>query len=185
MRLKLIAAFSVMSAPAFAHANAGLHLHGFGDGMLHPLTGADHILAMVAVGLWAAYCGGRALWALPLAFIAAMVFGVGLSQTGVVLPALETLIAASVLALGAVLAFGLSVPVVLGATLCAAFALVHGMAHGAEMLGDQAGLAYGLGLVITTALLHGTGIAASRFGGRAMRIAGATIALAGIAFFAL
>ena len=184
MRLTLITGLSLISAPTLAHTGSGLHLHGFEDGMLHPFTGADHILAMVAVGLWAAYCGGRALWALPLAFIAAMVFGGGLAKIGFILPALETLIAASVLAFGAVLALGLSVPVVLGATLCAAFAVVHGMAHGAEMPGDEAGLAYGLGLVVSTALLHGTGIAAGRFGGVALRLAGAAIALAGLVFLA-
>lgn len=174
----------LFSAPALAHSGNGFHLHGFEDGMLHPFTGADHVLAMVAVGLWAAYRGGRALWALPLAFIAAMVVGGGIGAAGFVLPALETLIAASVLALGGVLALGLSIPVTLGATLCAAFALAHGMAHGVEMPSDAAGLAYGLGFVTATGLLHGMGIAAGRFGGVALRIAGAAIALAGLAFLA-
>ena len=142
MRLRMIAALSLLATPALAHTGMGFHLHGWDDGMMHPLTGADHIAAMITVGLWAAFLGGRALWALPLAFIAAMACGAALGSAGVVFPALEVLIAASVIALGAVLAFGLSVPVTLGAALCGAFALAHGMAHGAEMPANAAGLAY-------------------------------------------
>lgn len=184
MRLPMIALASLFAAPAFAHTGTGFHLHGFEDGMMHPLGGADHLLAMVAVGLWAASLGGRALWALPAAFLTAMALGGALGGFGVVLPALEMLIAASVLALGAVLAFGLSVPVTLGAALCGAFALAHGMAHGAEMPANAAGLAYGLGFLLATAGLHGAGLVAGRFGPLALRIAGAAVALAGLALLA-
>lgn len=184
MRLPLIAALAILATPVWAHTGSGFHLHGWEDGMMHPLTGADHLAAMVAVGLWAAFQGGRALWALPLAFILAMAAGAGLGHAGFVLPALETLIAASVLALGAVVAFGLSVPVTLSAALCGAFALVHGMAHGAEMPANAAGLAYGLGFLLATAALHATGIVAGRFGATALRVAGAAVALAGLVFIA-
>lgn len=184
MRLPLIAALSLLATPVLAHTSTGFHLHGFEDGMMHPLTGADHIAAMVAVGLWAAFLGGRALWALPLAFLVAMGLGAALGHAGFVVPALETLIAASVIALGAVLAFGLSVPVTLGAALCGAFAVVHGMAHGVEMPANAAGLAYGLGFVIATAALHATGLVAGRFGSTLLRVAGAGVALAGLAFLA-
>lgn len=184
MRLPMIATLSLLATPAFAHTGTGFHLHGWEDGMLHPLTGADHVAAMVAVGLWAAFLGGRALWALPAAFLAAMACGAALGSVGLVFPALETLIAASVIALGAVLAFGFSVPVTLSAALCGAFALAHGMAHGAEMPANAAGLAYGLGFVIATAALHATGIAAGRFGATALRVAGAGVALAGLVFLA-
>lgn len=184
MRLRMIAALSLLATPAFAHTGTGFHLHGWEDGMMHPLTGADHIAAMVTVGLWAAFLGARALLALPAAFLAAMACGAALGSVGLVFPALETLIAASVIALGAVLAFGFSVPVTLSAALCGAFALAHGMAHGAEMPANAAGLAYGLGFVIATAALHATGIAAVRFGATALRVAGAGVALAGLVFLA-
>lgn len=184
MRLPLIAFTSLIAAPAFAHTGTGFHLHGWEDGMMHPFTGSDHLLAMIAVGLWAAYLGGRALWVLPAAFLAAMALGGALGHAGVVLPALETLIAASVLALGAVLAFGLSVPVMLGAVLCGAFALAHGMAHGAEMPANAAGFAYGLGFMLATATLHAAGLTAGRFGAVALRVIGAAVALAGLAFLA-
>lgn len=180
MRLPLITVLVILSAPALAHTGTGFHLHGFEDGMSHPFAGTDHLLAMIAVGLWAVHRGGHALWALPMAFIAAMAFGGLLGHMGVVLPALETLIAASVLALGAVLALGLSIPVVLGASLCAAFALVHGMAHGSEMPNDAAGLAYGLGFVIATAMLHGIGLAAGGIGRAALQVSGTAIVFVGI-----
>ena len=114
----------------------------------------------------------------------AMGLGAALGNAGLVIPALEALIAASVIALGAVLAFGLSVPVTLGAALCGAFAVVHGMAHGAEMPANAAGLAYGLGFVTATAALHATGLVAGRSGSTLVRVAGAGVALAGLAFFA-
>ena len=110
--------------------------------------------------------------------------GGGVAASGFVLPALETLIAASVLALGAVLALGLSVPLTLGATLCAAFAVAHGMAHGVEMPSNAAGLAYGLGFVTATGLLHGAGLIAGRVGPLVLRVAGAAIAMSGLAFLA-
>ncbi len=179
MRLPLIATLTLIAAPAFAHTGTGFHLHGFADGMVHPFTGVDHLLAMVAVGLWAAYCGGKALWALPVAFVGAMIFGGALGQAGFVLPALETLIAATVLTLGAVLALRLSIPVTLGATICAAFALVHGMAHGAEMPNNASALAYGLGFVIATALLHGAGISAGRIAPKVLRAFGIGAAMVG------
>lgn len=184
MRFPLLAAFSLFAVPAFAHTGTGFHLHGFEDGMMHPVTGADHLLAMVAVGLWAALMGGRALWALPLAFLSAMAVGGLAGQAGFVFPALEIMIAASVVALGAVLAFGLSLSVSLGAALCGAFALAHGMAHGVEMPANAAGLAYGLGFLVATATLHMTGIFAGRFGTLTLRILGAAVALAGVAFLA-
>jgi urease accessory protein len=184
MRFPLVAVFSLFAIPAFAHTGTGFHLHGFEDGMMHPFTGSDHLLAMVAVGLWAAFLGGRAVWALPLAFLSAMIVGGIAGQAGLVFPALEILIAASVVALGAVLAFGLSLPVSLGAALCAAFALAHGMAHGVEMPTNAAGIAYGLGFLIATATLHMTGLCAGRFGAVTLRVLGAAMALAGFAFLA-
>lgn len=184
MRLPIIAASSLFAAPAFAHTGTFFHLHGVAEGLAHPFTGADHLIAMAAVGLWAAFLGGRALWALPAAFMAAMALGGALGYAGLALPALEMLIAGSVVALGAVLAFGLSVPVTLGAALCGAFALAHGMAHAAEMPSNAAGAAYGLGFVAATAALHLAGLTLGQLGAVAVRLTGAAIAIAGLAFLA-
>jgi urease accessory protein len=184
MRILATALLIMLAQPAFAHTGTGLHWHGWEDGMLHPISGVDHLLAMIAVGLWAAYLGGSARWALPVAFLVAMIVGGVLGHAGISFPALELFILASIMALGAVLAFGFTLSASLGAAFCAAFALAHGMAHGAEMPADAAGLAYGLGFVTATALLHAAGLSAGRFGPNALRIAGAMIALIGVGLFA-
>ena len=184
MRIRLIVPLIMLANPALAHTGTGFHWHGWDDGMLHPFSGADHLFAMLAVGLWAAYLGGRARWALPFAFILAMIGGGILGHMGLSIPALETAIVGSLIALGAVLAFGISVPTALGAALCGAFALAHGMAHGSEMPANAAGLAYGLGFVMATAMLHGAGLAAGRLGPMLLRVAGAMIALLGCVLLA-
>ncbi|PWC75031.1 HupE/UreJ family protein [Azospirillum sp. TSH64] len=181
--------------PAVADAHTfGAHDAGFAHGFLHPVGGWDHLLAMVAVGLWAAQRGGAALWALPTAFVTAMIGGGLLGMTGIGLPAVELGIAGSVIALGALIAAQsrLSLPVSL--VVVSAFALFHGHAHGAEMPEAAQPLLYGLGFALATALLHGAGVGAALSlrgivrggtGALALRGLGAAIGLGGVALVAL
>jgi urease accessory protein len=172
---------SVLATPALAHSGAGTHF-AFVDGFTHPLLGLDHLLAMVGVGLWAAIAGGKARWLWPAAFATVMVAGCALALNGVTLPFAETLILASVIGIGAAIAFGLQVPLVAGATICAAFAIAHGHAHGSELPAGATAGGYVAGFVVATAALHAIGIAAGLGLLRsklATRLAGGAIAAAG------
>lgn len=151
---------------------------GFTAGFVHPFAGLDHLLAMVAVGLWAAQFGGRWLWAIPLAFVTAMIAGGALGFAGLTLPLLEPMIAASVLALGLLIVLRIRVHMA-GLMLVAAFALAHGVAHGSELPAAASALPYAAGFVLTTALLHALGLAAGLQARMAARWAGAPIAMAG------
>lgn len=153
---------------------------GLTAGFVHPFGGLDHVLAMVAVGLWAAQLGGAALWRVPAGFVAAMLAGGVLGALGVgVIPA-EAGILASVLLLGLMVAFAVRLAPALGLVVVAALALCHGYAHGSEMPAGAA-VTYALGFAVATALLHGVGIAAGlALRGRAMRWGGAGIAAAGL-----
>jgi len=169
------------------HADAGGFTHGF----LHPLGGFDHVLAMVAVGLYAALLGGRALWLVPATFVAVMALGGALGAAGYALPSVEIGIALSVVVLGAVVALRVSLPTLAAMVLVGAFAVFHGHAHGAEMPQDLSGYEYAAGFLAATALLHGAGIALglgmgklSGFGGRVAQAAGGAVALAGLALLA-
>jgi urease accessory protein len=174
----------VSASPALAHPGPAGH-GSFAAGFGHPMFGPDHILAMVAVGLWAAMLGGRALWTLPTAFVAAMSLGFGLALAGLPLPLVEPMILASVLLLGVLAALAARLPLPAAATIVAALALFHGHAHGTEMGGARA-LGYLGGFVLATALLHAAGVIAgralARTGGPALtRGAGAAVALLGSA----
>ena len=164
----LAAAFAV-SAPTAGLAHLAPGEYGsFAAGFTHPLFGLDHVLAMVAVGLWAALIGGRALWALPLGFVSGMVVGFVMALAGIGLPFVEPMILASTVVFGLVVALALRTRVEIAVALVAVFALFHGHAHGGEL--GQAGVyAFGLGFAVNTALLHlagiGIGLAAIRFGG--------------------
>ncbi len=173
-------------APALAQAHP-FHgqAHSFSAGFLHPLTGWDHVLAMVAVGLWAAQMRGRALWLVPAAFVSLMVVGGALGMTGVRVPFVEPGILASVLVLGLLIAGAVRLPVVASMALVGVFAIFHGHAHGAELVGVASSLCCVLGFVLATALLHGCGIglgllAQQKLPAPALRIAGAAIALGGL-----
>lgn len=145
--------------PALAHAHAGgEHTHGLLAGISHPLSGADHLLAMLAVGAWSAQQGGRSLWVLPAAFVGMLVVGGALGMSGMPLPQVEQGIQLSLLVLGLLLVFALRVSPFLGAVLVGAFALFHGHAHGTEMGATVAALPYATGFALSTALLHGVGI---------------------------
>lgn len=188
-----IAALAVALAPAIASAHTGIGATtGFLHGFWHPIGGIDHVLAMVAVGLFAAQLGGRALWAVPATFVAVMAAGGTLGMAGVALPAVEVGIALSVLVLGLVVLAGRRWPLGLAMALVAVFAVFHGHAHGSEMPVDASGLSYGLGFMLATALLHlagiGLGIGLGRLaateGGRLTQASGAAIALAGVVLLA-
>ena len=175
-------------APAFAHLDPAEH-GSLAAGLSHPLFGADHVLAMIAVGLFGAAIGRRAVWALPLGFVSAMLAGFALSLSGIELPFVEPVILASVVALGLVVAMAAPVPAVWGVALAAFFALFHGNAHGAEI--GLAGIApYAAGFALATGFLHATGaalgvaltrLAGERAGRMAIRAAGGATVLSGLA----
>lgn len=173
---------SLAATPAFAHLNPAEH-GSFAAGFSHPLFGTDHILAMVGVGLWAALLGGRAVWAVPTAFVVTMMVGFGLAMLDVGLPFVEPVIAASVVVLGLLALVALQAPTGIAILLVGFFALFHGYAHGGE-LGEAGAWPFMVGFALATALLHaagvGAGLGALRLGNRAaIRIAGGLTALAG------
>lgn len=181
-------AFIGATAPALAHTGHG-DAHGFIAGFVHPAGGLDHVLAMVAVGLFAAHLGGRALWAVPAAFVALMAAGGALGINGVAVPFVETGIALSVVVFGLVLAMGLALPVGVAMGLVGFFAIFHGHAHGAELPAGASGAAYAAGFVLATAALHAVGVALGIGAGRlassrAIRIGGGAMALAGVGLLA-
>jgi len=185
-RLSLLLPFCGFIFPSVAHAHVGVGCtHGMQNGLLHPLTGLDHICAMVAVGLWAAQRGGRSTWIIPLSFVAAMTVGSYLGMIGVTLPFVEQSIIVSVLVLGVMVAAAVRLPLFASALMASVFAIVHGHAHGAEMPHTVSGLAYGAGFLLSTVALHGIGIFAARMVSYAnqqqlVRIAGGAIALCGL-----
>lgn len=185
-RLLLAAAsFATSAVPAFAHLDPAEHgslLAGF----THPLSGLDHILVMIAVGLWAAQIGGRAFWVAPSAFVGTMAFGFALAMAGVHLPFVEPAILASVVALGLLVAMAVRMETVASAAVVGVFALFHGYAHGGE-LGAAGALPFSAGFIIATALLHvagiglGLGIGRLSSGRIISRILGGVTAFAGLA----
>lgn len=157
---RLFPLLAVFLLPSLAQAHPGIpgHTHGFANGLAHPLSGLDHICAMVAVGLWAAQRGGRALWLVPAVFVSVMILGAVLGMAAVPVPFVEAGIVASVLVLGVLVASGVRLPLTVSALLVGVFAIFHGYAHGAEMPGSASGLAYGLGFVAASASLNLLGI---------------------------
>jgi urease accessory protein len=156
VRVILPATLALAATPAFAHIDVS-DTASFSAGFGHPLSGLDHILAMIAVGLWGAMIGGRGVWSVPAAFVGTMVVGFGLALGGASLPVVEPAILASVVVLGLLVAMAVSVPAAIGALLVGAFALFHGHAHGGE-LGAAAALPYLFGFALATTLLHAAGI---------------------------
>jgi urease accessory protein len=187
---KVLLALFVTLTPSLAFAHVGVsETSGVAHGFMHPVSGFDHILAMVAVGLFAAHLGGRALWLVPLAFVAMMAAGGVLGMTGIGLPYVEIAIGLSIVVLGIALATRVNPPVAIAMALVGLFAIFHGHAHGAEMPETTSGLPYGVGFILATALLHAIGIgvgiligkAGQRYSRTISQIAGGAMALAGIA----
>src|SRR6185436_2270386 len=173
------------AAPALAHT--GESGGGFVSGMAHPIFGSDHVVAMVAVGLWGAFLGSPAIWLLPIVFPLVMAFGGVIGILGIPLLGVETAIALSAVVLGTMVALAARPPLWVAALLVGAFAIFHGHAHGAELPPGADIVAYSVGFVVATGLLHLTGIAIGllarwRAGRIAVRTAGGAIALAGVAF---
>ena len=179
--MRRILTLALILSPTAALAHPG-HGAGFAAGFDHPFSGADHMLAMVAVGLWAAAVGGRALWAMPLAFLSALLAGGAMGHAGYALPATEPMILASILLLGLAAALLTRPPLLPALAMVAVFGLAHGNAHGLEA--PPTGFAgFAAGFFLATALLHGIGLVAGRNLAMAGRGAGLAIAAAG-AFFA-
>ena len=171
---------------ALAHVQQG-GVSGLLAGLQHPLSGLDHVLAMVAVGLWGAQLGAPAIWVLPVAFPLVMALGGVFGFLGLQLPGVEIGIAASAIVLGAAVAFEVRPPLVIAALVVGCFAIFHGHAHGTELPPGQSALLYSMGFVIATGCLHALGIGIGTFhrwswGRRLLRSAGAAVT-AGGAFF--
>ncbi|MER8379240.1 MULTISPECIES: HupE/UreJ family protein [unclassified Mesorhizobium] len=175
------------AGPAYAHVGDGT-VSSFTAGFTHPLSGLDHMTVMIAVGLWAALKGDKAIWAWPLAFVGIMLAGGALGILHVPMAFVEPAILASVVVLGLLVALAVDLPVSAGVAVIGLFALFHGYAHGTEVPENAGGLGYMAGFAAATALLHAVGITAGfnlgwRFRGLA-RVAGAACATigAGLAF---
>ena len=183
----VVALMAVLAAQgASAHVGAG-EAYGFLTGFLHPLSGFDHVLAMVAVGLWGAQLGAPAILVLPLAFPLVMAAGALLGFVGVPIPGVEFGIAASAIVLGAAVAFELRPALVVAALIVAAFAIFHGHAHGTELPPGQNALLYSIGFVMATGGLHALGIGIGTvhrraWGRKLLRAAGAAVAGGGLFF---
>jgi len=189
LRLGLTALAALAPTLAFAHPGVAGHTHGFVHGFAHPIGGIDHILAMVAVGIFAANLGGRALWAVPLTFMSFMVVGGALGMLGVSVPFVEVGIALSIVVLGIAVAVKWNWPLTAAMAMVGLFAVFHGHAHGTEMPLDASGASYALGFVAATGLLHlagiGIGLAIGKTGQltshRVTQAGGVAVALAGVA----
>ncbi|MBK8455800.1 MAG: HupE/UreJ family protein [Phyllobacteriaceae bacterium] len=158
-----MSALLLAASPALAHTGVG-HADGFAAGLAHPVFGPDHLLAMLSVGVWSALAASKRVWIAPLAFVSAMLVGAGLAFAGIGLPGVESMIAASVLALGLMIVAGARLPVAAGVALAGIFAMFHGHAHASEATGGVA--AYIAGFALATAAIHlagiGIGLGASR-----------------------
>ncbi len=188
----LAAAFTFVASPVLAHTGVG-SVSGVSAGFGHPISGLDHVLAMIAVGILAAQLGGRSMWFVPASFVGMMVFGGFLGISGVPVPFVEQGIIGSVIILGAVIAVGRKIPMPLAMAMVGTLAIFHGHAHGAEIPASVSGFQYGLGFVVATALLHAIGVGLNvgvqKLGDKlapiAIRVSGGAIAAAGVAFVAI
>lgn len=177
-----------MSPAAFAHPG---HLagNGFATGLLHPFTGLDHLLAMIAVGLWAAQRGGRYMFVIPASFVAMMALGALAGVSGIALPLVEPGILGSLVIFGLLIAFNARLPLAAGMAVIGSFALFHGYAHAVEMPTQASFAVFGSGMLLGSVILHLVGIGLGRLGNMqlheiALRASGGLIALAGIVLFA-
>jgi urease accessory protein len=176
-----------MPVSAWAHIQAG-EAAGFLSGVHHPISGWDHVLAMVAVGLWGAQLGAPAMWLLPITFPMVMALGAMMGLLGLPLPGVEIGIALSAIVLGAMVLTEKRPPLWVAACIVGFFAIFHGHAHGTELPEGQSGLLYSAGFVMATGCLHGVGIAIGLIhrwstGRILLRVAGGTVAVAGVYFF--
>lgn len=175
------ALLTAIATPALAHTGGGAHVDGFLHGLAHPVGGLDHLIAMVAVGAWAAVAMPQRPWLGPLAFVVAMLAGAGIATLGIAVPMVELGIVGSVIALGLMIAFRLNPGLLAGAAIIAIFAIFHGNAHGLEAAGAMT--TYMAGFTISTAVLHGIGVLCGWYVARgrvAVPALGSAVAAAGI-----
>lgn len=177
------------SGPVWAHAETGV-AGGLISGFLHPVYGPDHLVAMVAVGLWGAQLGAPAIWVLPVAFPMVMTLGALAGVAGIPIPFVELGVSSSALVLGLAVAARFTPPLPLAAVLVALFGMFHGYAHGAELPGAVNPLAYGIGFVVSTGCLHLAGIIIGLLehvphGPKVVRGCGALVALTGLYFIGM
>jgi urease accessory protein len=182
--IAMLGALSLFPCSVLAHTGGGA-FPGFGSGFAHPISGSDHLLAMIAVGLWAAQRGGKALWIVPGVFVALMIFGGVLAISKIPVPYVEEGILLSVLILGIVIAVGLRLPLGIQAFIVGVFAVFHGHAHGTEIPFAAEAVTYSLGFASGTALLHAAGAACGWMLhklniGKAIRLVGGVIVLGGM-----
>jgi urease accessory protein len=176
----------ISAEPLLAHDQFG-QAQGFLAGLRHPVSGLDHVFAMIAVGLWGAQLGAPAVWLLPVTFPMVMAVGGFLALGGIPLPGVEIGIAMSALLMGLLVASAAKPPLAAAAVIVGFFAIFHGHAHGTELPAGQSGLAYSIGFVVATGALHASGIVLGvahrwRAGEDAVQAAGVVIALGGLAF---
>lgn len=186
LALAIGAGLASLPSSAWAHAQVG-KASGFLTGFLHPISGWDHVLAMISVGVWGAQLGAPAMWLLPVAFPMVMALGGTMGLLGIPLPGTELGIALSAIVLGAMVLAEARPPLWVAAAVVAIFAVFHGHAHGTELPAGEDGLLYSAGFVVATGCLHGVGIAIGLVhrwasGRLALRAAGAIVTLAGIFF---
>jgi len=182
-----LAGLTALATPLPLAAHEGGTAAGLASGLLHPVTGPDHVLAMIAVGIWGAQLGAPAIWVLPVTFPMVMALGGMAGLLGLPLPGVEVGIGVSALLLGTMVALERRPDLRIAAVLVGFFAVFHGYAHGTELPEGQSGLLYSIGFVVSTGMLHATGIGIGElrrvsWGGTALRAAGAVIALAGVWF---
>lgn len=187
MRLRILTILALTSAlvsPALAHPVAGGEIHSFGAGLAHPLSGADHMLAMLAIGLWGVLAGGRAIWLWPTAFVAAMLVGFAAAAMDLHVPLVESAISSSVIVLGLCVALAVNAPIRVGVVIAGLFAFFHGFAHGTEAAAASA-IPYVAGFALATGWIHAAGIglgviAEGLIGKIALRTMGALTVLSGV-----
>jgi urease accessory protein len=182
----LVAVLLAWPRMAFAHIQSG-EAGGFLSGLSHPISGLDHVLAMISVGLWGAQLGAPAVWLLPVTFPMVMAFGGMLGLLGISLPGVEIGIALSAIVLGLMIFREAQPPLWVAAVVVGVFAIFHGHAHGTELPAGESGLLYSIGFVVATGLLHATGITIGlvhrwSMGKILLRLTGAVVAVAGLAF---
>lgn len=182
----LVLLMVVLSVPALAHTGQ-LTTGGFLSGFTHPIRGWDHVVAMVAVGIWGAYLGAPSIWTLPIVFPTIMAFGGALGVIGFPVPSVEMMIALSGVVLGLLIVFAVRLPTVVAAVIVGVFAIFHGYAHGQELPSTAHPGIYSMGFVLGTGFLHAAGIGFSlvrniRFGDVIVRSVGGGICLTGVGF---
>jgi urease accessory protein len=183
---RVLPVLALLLVPSLAQAHpGGPHTHSFANGFTHPFSGLDHLCAMVAVGLFAAQRGGRALWLVPLTFVSFMAIGGVAGMGGTQIGFVEQGIATSVLILGMLIMLSVRLPLAASMALVAVFALFHGFAHGAEMPANASGLKYAVGFLAATMMLHLAGLGAGLTAGKmlsapVLRYAGGAITACGL-----